>query len=186
MYVITAEKVSAENRWPSEEASGHEKQTYCLVKVHPPSLGQSVTLHIVPPVFGSLSVFLSLFCPLTPPSSPLLYSLQGLFLFSSLRSKQVGEALSVPSSCLHRGGPAGNVPRSLLQAFPKVLLLIFASCSTFVFVFINLLLCFALALSRMCKTCVFLYIQYVCLMLLCTQKYFLISSTTSLILFSIC
>lgn len=72
--------------------------------------------------FGSLSVFfpVSLFCPLTSPSCLLLHGLQGLFLFSSVRSKQVGEALSVPSSSPHHGGPAGNVPRSLLRAFAKV------------------------------------------------------------------
>lgn len=107
---------------PCEEPSGDGKQTYSPVKVHPPSMGQSVTLHIVPPVLARcLSFSLShSFLPLTSPSCLLLHGLQGLFLFSSVRSKQVGEALSVPSSSPHHGGPAGNVPRSLLRAFAKV------------------------------------------------------------------
>lgn len=81
-------------------------------------MGQSVIFHIVPPVLAPyLSFSLLLFCPPTSPCCPRLH---GLFLFSSLRSKRVGEALSVPSRCQHHGGPAGKVPRSLLHALVKV------------------------------------------------------------------
>lgn len=132
------------NRWPSEEPSGHGKQTCCLVKVHPLSLSQSVTLHTVPPVlarFLSFSLSLS-FCPLTSPSCQLLYSLQGLFLFSSLRSYQIGGALSVPSNCLHCGSPTGTVPHSQLQALPDVFILFIFYC-----LFLLYVACFYLSSS---------------------------------------
>lgn len=79
----------------------------------------------------SFSPSLSLFCFSIPPT--ILYSLQGSFLFRSLRSKQVGDDLSVASSFLW---PPESNRQCAPQLSPR-----FSSCWLYTVFFFALFIC---------------------------------------------